>query len=79
MNEFWLFHFFIDKKFQRKGHGAAAIKELIKHLQTNHPSCHRIRLTVHPENHSGQTFYKKLGFTDDHICTYNEFTYSICI
>ncbi|WP_410982925.1 GNAT family N-acetyltransferase [Bacillus cereus] len=78
-DDFWLFHFFIDKKFQRKGFGAAAIKELIKHLKTIHPSCHRIRLTVHPENHSGQTFYKKLGFIDDNIFTYDEFTYSKCI
>ncbi|WP_243522728.1 GNAT family N-acetyltransferase [Bacillus pseudomycoides] len=75
--DFWLFHFFIDKGYQRKGFGAAAIKVLINHLKNSHPSCHRIRLTVHPENDSGQKFYSNLGFTDDEILTYSERTYSL--
>lgn len=77
--DFWLFHFFIDKGYQRKGFGAAAIKELINHIKIIHPSCHRIRLTVHPENDSGKKFYSNLGFTDDEILTYGEFTYSLYI
>ncbi|PGS05839.1 MULTISPECIES: GNAT family N-acetyltransferase [Bacillus] len=75
--DFWLFHFFIDKGHQRKGFGAAAIKALINHLKIVHPSCHRIRLTVHPENDSGQKFYSNQGFTDDEILTYGELTYSL--
>ncbi|MCI0765083.1 GNAT family N-acetyltransferase [Bacillus sp. TL12] len=77
--DFWLFHFFIDKGYQRKGFGVAAINELINHLKVVHPSCHRLRLTVHPENDSGQKFYKKLGFTDDNIYTYGEMTYSLIL
>ncbi|WP_410982918.1 GNAT family N-acetyltransferase [Bacillus cereus] len=77
--DFWLFHFFIDKGYQRKGFGATAINELINHLKVVHPSCHRLRLTVHPENDSGQKFYKKLGFTDDNIYTYGEMTYSLIL
>ncbi|PEA82641.1 GNAT family N-acetyltransferase [Bacillus pseudomycoides] len=75
--DFWLFHFFIDKGYQRKGFGATAINELINHLKIVHPSCHRIRLTVHPENDSGQKFYSNQGFTDDEILTYGELTYSL--
>ncbi|PEE40979.1 GNAT family N-acetyltransferase [Bacillus pseudomycoides] len=75
--DFWLFHFFIDKGYQRKGFGATAINKLINHLKIVHPSCHRIRLTVHPENDSGQKFYSNQGFTDDEILTYGELTYSL--
>ncbi|MBY0597581.1 GNAT family N-acetyltransferase [Bacillus bingmayongensis] len=78
-DDFWLFHFFIDKRFQRKGFGAAAINELINHIKTVHPSCRRIRLTVHPENDSGHKFYKKIGFTNDNIYTYGELTYSLIL
>ncbi|HEK9099095.1 GNAT family N-acetyltransferase [Bacillus pfraonensis] len=77
--DFWLFHFFIDKGYQGKGFGATAIKAIIDHIKTVHLSCHRIRLTVHPENASGQKFYKKLGFSDDNIYTYGEMTYSLIL
>lgn len=78
-DDYWLFHFFIDKRFQRMGFGAAALDGLMKHIKKTHPSCKRIRLTVHPENHAGIRFYLSLGFTDDQMLTYGEPTYSICL
>lgn len=75
--DYWLFHFFIDKRFQRKGFGSESIKQLIKHLKHTHPSCNRLCLTVNPENAAGKLFYIKLGFNDDHNLTYGEPTYSI--
>jgi diamine N-acetyltransferase len=77
--DYWIFHFFIDEKFQRSGVGSKALTELIRHLKNDHPSCQRLRLTVHPQNHAGKLFYTKLGFSDDQILTYGEPTYSINI
>lgn len=77
--DFWLFHFFIDKTFQRRGLGSAALKVLVQHIKDAHPSCHRIRLTVHPQNDAGKKFYTGLGFSDDNILTYGEPTYSLYI
>jgi diamine N-acetyltransferase len=77
--DYWLFHFFIDKKFQRNGLGSDSIKELIRHLKHTHPSCNRLRLTVHHENVAGKVFYSKLGFIDDNTHTFGEPTYSIDI
>lgn len=74
--DYWLFHFFIDKRYQREGFGNDAIKALIEHLKHIHPSCNRLRLTVHPENDAGLKFYMKLGFTDDQTLTFGEPTYS---
>jgi diamine N-acetyltransferase len=77
--DYWIFHFFIDKKFQRTGVGSKALKALIKHIESTHPNCKRLRLTVHPDNVVGQSFYKRFGFTDDLTLTYGEPTYSIKI
>jgi diamine N-acetyltransferase len=77
--DYWLFHFFIDQRFQRSGFGSESIKTLMKHLKQNQPSCNRLRLTVHPENEAGKKFYMRLGFKDDHTLTFGEPTYSISI
>jgi len=77
--DYWLFPFFIDKSYQRNGFGAAAIEELCRHLKENQPDCQLTRLTVHPENDAGVKFYTTLGFTDDHVLTYGEPTFSRCL
>lgn len=79
VEDYWIFHFFIDKKFQRSGVGSKALNELIRHLKNAHPSCQRLHLTVHPQNDAGKLFYTRLGFSDDQIMTYGEPTYSIKI
>jgi len=77
--DYWIFHFFIDKRFQRNGYGTKALDELISHIRINHTSCQRIRLTVNPENDAGRQFYIKYGFKYDHSLTFGEPTYSIKI
>jgi diamine N-acetyltransferase len=77
--DYWLFHFFIDKRFQRSGLGSDSIKTLLKYLKHSHPSCNRLRLTVHPENDLGKLFYSRLGFNDDNTLTFGEPTYSLTI
>lgn len=79
VEDYWIFHFFIDKRFQSSGVGSKALKELIRHLKNTHPSCQRLRLTVHPQNDTGKLFYTRLGFSDDQILTYGQPTYSIKI
>jgi len=78
-DDYWLFHFFIDHRFQRRGFGSSAIEALTKHIKDAHPSCRRIRLTVHPDNGAGRTFYTRIGFTDEHALTFGEPTYSLSL
>lgn len=77
--DYWLFHFFIDKRFQRRGLGSKALNELIKHIKNSNPSCNRLNLTVHPENEAGRLFYLKYGFSDDNKMTFDEPTFSILL
>lgn len=78
-DDFWRFHFFIDQRFQRRGLGLAAVARLIQRLQASHPTCRRLRLTVHPQNQAAQRFYQGLGFSDDGGLTFGELTYSLVI
>ena len=59
----WLFHFFIDERFQGRGYGRAALAELISWVREHHTSCQFLALTVHPENHVAQRLYIGMGFT----------------
>ncbi|MGF7014935.1 GNAT family N-acetyltransferase [Ornithinibacillus bavariensis] len=75
-DDYWLFHFFIDKRFQRRGLGRKALNELIRHIKNSNPSCNRLNLTVHPENEAGRLFYLKFGFSEDNTMTFDEPTFS---
>ena len=78
-DDYWLFHFFIDQRFQGRKFGTHAITLLTQHLQDHHPLCRRLRLTVHPDNRAAQHFYQKLGFADEGVLTYGEQIYSLDI
>jgi diamine N-acetyltransferase len=76
-DDYWLFHFFIDKRFQRNGLGTKAVNELIRHIKHHNPFV--IGLTIHPDNEIGKLFYLKFGFSEDNILTFGEPTLSIFI
>ena len=59
----WLFHFFIDERFQGRGYGRAALTALISWVREHYPGCQSLQLTVHPENHVAQRLYMGMGFT----------------
>ncbi|HEY7020403.1 MAG TPA: GNAT family N-acetyltransferase [Ktedonobacterales bacterium] len=58
----WLFHFFIDERFQGHGYGRAALTALISWVTRRKPTCRSLLLTVHPENHVAQRLYTDMGF-----------------
>lgn len=59
---YWLFHFFIDERYQGRGYGRLALERLIAVTLAAHPRCRAIQLTVHPENVRAQRFYTHAGF-----------------
>lgn len=59
---YWLFHFFIDERYQRRGYGALALAQMLALVRAHHPPCRAIQLTVHPENLSAQRLYTRAGF-----------------
>ncbi|HZC08254.1 MAG TPA: GNAT family N-acetyltransferase [Ktedonobacterales bacterium] len=59
---YWIFHFFIDQRYQGRGFGALALRELIAFIHERHPDCRAIHLTVHPDNRRAQRLYTHAGF-----------------
>ena len=59
---YWIFHFFIDRHYQRRGYGKRALHLFLQFIKEHHPQCQAIQLTVHPENVSAQHLYTDAGF-----------------
>jgi diamine N-acetyltransferase len=58
----WIFHFFIDERFQGHGYGREALSALLAWVRERHPACRSLQLTVHPENVVAQRLYVSAGF-----------------
>ena len=57
----WLYHFFIDERFQGRGYGREALATLISRVKRHQPLCQSLLLTVHPENSLAQRLYTSYG------------------
>ena len=58
----WLYHFFIDERYQGQGYGREALAALISRVKSRQPPCQSLLLTVHPENSMAQRLYTDMGF-----------------
>lgn len=58
----WLYHFFIDHRYQGYGYGRMALDVIRALLRDEFPHCGSISLTVHPENVVAQRLYTRAGF-----------------
>lgn len=59
---YWLYHFFIDRQYQRQGYGKQAIRLFLQFLKDHYTSCKGVHLTVHPDNVHAQHLYTSVGF-----------------
>jgi diamine N-acetyltransferase len=60
----FLWRFMIDARYQRAGHGAAALQLLIQHVATL-AGVARFGLSYVPAEHSPREFYARLGFLEN--------------
>ena len=61
-DDYWVFHFFIDRRYQGHGYGAAALERLIELVRREHPRARMLQLVVHPENQPARRLYTRAGF-----------------
>lgn len=61
-DNFWIFHFLIDRAYQGQGYGKQALRLFLDFIKQQHPYCLSMRLTVHPENARAQRLYSGAGF-----------------
>ncbi len=58
----WIYHFFIDARYQGRGYARAALRALLALIRERLPRCSAIQLTVHAENERAQRPYRSAGF-----------------
>jgi diamine N-acetyltransferase len=61
-DNYWLYHFFIDARYQSQGNGTCALRALLSHVALQHRRCECLQLTVHPENERARRLYANHGF-----------------
>ena len=61
-SRYWLWRFMIDRNYQGKGYGKAALTEIIKYFREN--SANSITLSTEPENKTGLHIYHQFGFKE---------------
>jgi diamine N-acetyltransferase len=76
-DQYWVYHFFIDRSHQGKGYGKAAFQACIQLICELHPDCRQLNLAVHPENSRAQQLYTSLGFQPDGREMWGEPVYSL--
>ena len=62
LEDYWIFHFFIDRLYQGKGFGKEGLRILLQFIKDHHPQCQAVQLTVHPENAHAKHLYTSAGF-----------------
>jgi diamine N-acetyltransferase len=61
-DQYWIFHIFIDQRYQGRGYGQAALQRFIELVTQEYPTCRLLQLVVHPENDRAQRLYAAAGF-----------------
>ena len=58
---YWIIRFMVDRDYQGKGYGTAAMREVIRRLESQ-LGIKQLLLSVVPENTAAGEFYTRLGF-----------------
>jgi diamine N-acetyltransferase len=61
-NDFWVWRFMIDARYQGKGYGRRALELVVD--EARQAGAAEIRLSYHPGEHSPHAFYTRFGFVD---------------
>jgi diamine N-acetyltransferase len=75
----WIYHFFIDYRFQGKGLGRDALQSLIELVQNTAPTATGICLRVNPDNQVAQHLYLSAGFKPTGEILRNEPVYRLSL
>lgn len=76
-DDYWLFHFFIDRRWQGRGYGAAAVRAFIALVRREHLACCVLHLSVNPENLPAQRLYARAGFVPTGEERWGELVYQL--
>jgi diamine N-acetyltransferase len=72
-NNYWIYRLMVDKSYQGRGIGAAAVKLIIEEIKRmNTERIPYIMIGYHPKNEGARKIYKKAGFVETEIAPWGE-------
>lgn len=74
--EYWIYRLMVDEKFQAKGYGKEAMKQVIEKIREDNTH-HIIYISFEPENHVAKSLYESLGFVPDGRIIDDEIVYCL--
>jgi diamine N-acetyltransferase len=77
VDNYWIFHFFIDCHYQGRGYGKEALRLFLQFIRDHYPQCQALQLAVHPENARAQRLYISVGFQPTGVLFSDEPVYRI--
>ncbi len=57
-----LYHLAVDRGWQRRGVGSAALELILAYVWETAPDCQSVTLSMHPRNEAARALYQKAGF-----------------
>ncbi len=77
-HDYWIYRLMIDKRFQGRGYGRAAMLLLIDRIRSLADEEHRsIYISFEPKNEVAKSLYESLGFAPDGRVEYGEVVYRL--
>lgn len=70
-DEYWLYRFMIDQRYQGRGHGARALRALIAEIRRQ-PGSHGISVGYQPDNAVAERLYFHAGFKPAGMASWGE-------
>ena len=74
--QYWIYRLMIDRRYQGKGYGREALRQLIALLKAD-PDCGSIYISFEPGNEPARRLYESMGFRPDGRVLYGEIVYQL--
>jgi diamine N-acetyltransferase len=72
-DQYWLYRFMIDERYQGRGYGKRALLQLIEIIRT-FPDAPELNVGYDLENHVAANLYKSVGFIEGNLAPWGERT-----
>ena len=74
--QYWIYRLMIDSRYQGKGYGREALRQLVALLRAK-PDCESVYISFEPGNQRAKRLYESMGFVPDGRVLYGEIVYRL--
>lgn len=71
-NNYWIYRFMIDEKYQNNGYGKKALQLVVKEITIQENKTDKLFLGYNPRNEEARRLYRSVGFVETGIAPWGE-------